>query len=243
MNGASIKTVFDREFMGYFRTPVAYVFLVVFIVSSIGLTWFVGHIFDRNQATMDSFFFFIPWVYLFLVPAVGMRLWAEERRSGTWELLFTLPVRVSEAVIGKFLAAWAFLTIAILSTFTLPLSIGYLGDPDWNLIVTGYLGCILMAGAYLGICSLSSALTRSQVISFVISVVVCMVLVFMGWSVFNAFLNSLHLPAYITDLITSIGFIPHFDPMKLGLIRLQDLGFFLTVIVVTLSLNVLILKR
>ncbi len=239
----NIKSIFKREFLGYFRTPVAYVFLIVFLIASVGLTWFLGRIFDSNEASLARFFMFIPWVFLFLVPAVGMRLWAEEKRSGTWELLFTLPISVTEAVIGKFLAGWLFLTLAILSTLTLPLTISYLGDPDWNIIFTGYFGAILMAGAYLGICSLTSAFTRSQVISFVISLVVCLVMVFLGWSVFNNFLLSIHLPNTVAMAIANFSFISHFEPMTLGLIRIQNIAFFAAVIVASLSLNVVALKR
>ncbi|HLS27043.1 MAG TPA: ABC transporter permease, partial [Opitutales bacterium] len=138
--------------MGYFRSPVAYVFLAVFLVAAVGLPWFVGGFFEGNQANLERFFTFLPWVFLFLIPAVGMRLWSEERRAGTWELLFTLPISVSHAVVGKFLAAWAFVSLAIVLTITMPITIAYLGSPDWGPVFTGYFGSILMAGAYLGIC-------------------------------------------------------------------------------------------
>jgi len=243
MNFKNVCAIFRREFLGFFRTPVAYVFLVVFIIASFGLTWFIGQQFESNEASMERFFQFLPWIFLFLVPAAGMRLWAEEQRSGTSELLFTLPIDISEAVIGKFLAAWAFLGLGLLGTVTLPITLSYLGNPDWAVIFTGYFGALLMAGAYLGICSLASAFSRSQVISFVISVVVCLVLVLLGWSVFNAFLINLHLPVAWVDAIANISFIPHFNPMTMGLVRLQDVGYFLTMIVVALSLNTLVLKR
>lgn len=239
----SISTLFQREFFGYFRTPVAYVFLVVFLVATVGLAWFLGRFFDGGEATLARFFVFLPWVFLFLVPAVGMRLWAEEKRSGTWELLFTLPVSIPEAVLGKFLAGWLFLCIALLGTLTMAITVAYLGSPDWGVIFSGYLGAVLMAGAYLSICSLTSALSRSQVISFVISVVSCLILVFLGWSVFNNFLAAIHLPVPMVDAIANFSFITHFDPMTIGLIRFQDLAFFLTIIGACLSLNIIILKR
>lgn len=239
----SISTLFQREFFGYFRTPVAYVFLVVFLVATVGLAWFLGRFFDGGEATLARFFVFLPWVFLFLVPAVGMRLWAEEKRSGTWELLFTLPVSIPEAVLGKFLAGWLFLCVALLGTLTMAFTVGYLGSPDWGVVMSGYAGAILMSGAYLSICSLTSALSRSQVISFVISVVSCLVLVFLGWSVFNNFLTAIHLPVEAVDAISNFSFITHFEPMTIGLIRFQDLAFFLTIMGACLSLNIIILKR
>ncbi len=242
-NADMIKSIFHREFFGFFRTPVAYVFLVVFMVASFGLTWFIGRQFESNEASMARFFQFLPWIYLFLVPAAGMRLWAEEQRSGTWELLFTLPIQITEAVIGKFLAAWAFLGIGLLGTFTLPLTLSYLGNPDWAVIFTSYFGALLMAGAYLGICSIASSISRSQVISFVISLVVCLILLLLGWSVFNSFLINLHLPVTAVDAIANLSFIPHFEPMSMGLLRVQDIGYFIVMITTCLSLNVLVLKR
>lgn len=243
LNLSTIRTVFEREFFGFFRTPTAYVFLIVFVLAGFGLTWFIGQQFESNEASLNRFFQFLPWIYLFLVPAAGMRLWAEELRSGTSELLFTLPLRIGEAVIGKFLAAWAFLGVALWCTLPLPLTLSYLGNPDWAPIATGYFGAFLMAGAYLGICSLASALSRSQVISFVISVVSCLVLVLLGWSVFNQFLLQLYLPVALVDGIANLSFLPHFTPMTLGLIRLQDVGYFLVLISVMLSLNVWVLRR
>src|SRR3954468_2434949 len=169
-----ITPVFKREFLGYFRAPVAYVFLIAFLVISVSLAFSrYGGFFRAGVAGMESYFTFFPWMFMFLVPAVGMRLWSEEKRSGTVELLFTLPVTTLEAVMGKFLAGWAFLALAILLSFPMALTVGYLGDPDWGVIFSGYSGSILMAAGYLGVCSLMSALTKNQVISFVLSVFVC----------------------------------------------------------------------
>ncbi len=235
--------IFRREFFGYFRSPVAYVFLAVFVIASIGLTWLPGNFFDSNDASMQLFFTFIPWVYLFLIPAVGMRLWAEEKRSGTWELLLTLPISTTQAVMGKFLAGLAFLAIALLCTFGLTLTTAYLGDPDWGPIFTGYIGCIFLSASYLSICSLTSALTKSQVISFVLGVTVCVTLLFLGWGQANDFLISAGLPIAFVDSLANFSIIPHFEAMVKGLITLQDIVFFVSLSGFALFCNILILER
>jgi ABC-2 type transport system permease protein len=239
---SQITPVFKREFLGYFRSPVAYVFLIVFLVASVGLAFFVGGLFKANQASLQSFFVFHPWLYLFLIPAVGMRLWAEERRGGTIELLFTLPLTTLEAVLGKFLAAWAFLALGLALTFPLALTVGWLGDPDWGVIAGSYLGSALMAGAYLSICSLLSSLTKNQVVAFVLGVVTCLVLVFLGWSVFNSLLSGL-LPVPAVDFIANLGFIPHFDAFSKGILDPRDFAYFGSVIALALTLNVAALER
>lgn len=239
---SQITPVLKREFLGYFRSPVAYVFLVVFLMASVGLAFFVGQFFRANQASLESFFVFHPWLFLFLIPAVGMRLWSEEKRSGTVELLFTLPLTTLDAVLGKFLAAWAFLAVAILLSFPMAITVAYLGDPDWGVIASGYLGSILMAGSYLGVCSLTSALTKNQVISFVLSVLACLVLVFLGWSVFNGALSAV-LPVWAVDLIANFSFVTHFDAFTKGIIDPKDVVFFLSLTGLTLFLNVVALER
>ncbi len=239
---SQIAPVFKREFLGYFRSPVAYVFLVVFLMASVGLAFFVGNFFKANLASLESFFVFHPWLFLFLIPAAGMRLWSEEKRTGTIELLFTLPITPLEAVLGKFLAAWAFLATAIVLSFPMAITVGYLGDPDWGVIVSSYLGSILMAGAYLGVCSLTSALTKNQVISFVLSVIVCLVLVFLGWSVFNGALSAV-LPVWLVDLLANFSFTTHFDAFTKGIIDPKNVVFFLSLTAFTLFLNVLALER
>jgi len=239
---SQVPPLFKREFVGYFRSPVAYVFLVVFLLASVGLSFFVGQFFRANQASLDRYFLFYPWLFLFLIPAAGMRLWSEEKRSGTVELLFTLPVTTLEAVIGKFLAGWAFLTLAILLSFPMVVTVAYLGHPDWGVIATSYLGSILMAGAYLGVCSLTSALTKNQVISFVLSVLVCVILLFLGWSVFSPALNSVF-PVWVVDALANFSFITHFDAFIKGIIDPKDVMFFLSLIVFTLFLNVVALER
>jgi ABC-2 type transport system permease protein len=238
-----IPPVFKREFLGYFRAPVAYVFLIAFLVISVSLAFSpFGGFFDAGTASLERYFMFYPWLFLFLVPAVGMRLWSEEKRSGTVELLFTLPLTTLEAVLGKFLAAWAFLAIAVLLSFPMAVTIGYLGHPDWGVVVTTYLGAILMAGGYLGVCSLTSALTRNQVISFVLSVMVCAVIVFLGFSGFTAFLEGVF-PVSVADAVANFSFITHFDAFTKGIVDPLDLVFFLSLMGFTLFLNVVVLER
>ena len=239
----SLKPLFKREFLGYFRSPVAYVFLVAFLVISVSLAMSrFGGFFEAGTASLDRYFVFIPWLFLFLVPAVGMRLWSEERRSGTIELLFTLPVTTLEAVAAKFLAAWAFITLAIALSFPLTATVAFLGHPDWGVMATGYLGSILMAGAYLGVCSLTSSLTRNQVISFVVSVAVCAVLIFLGLSGFTRFLEGF-LPVGVADAVANFSFITHFDALLKGIVDPKDIVFFLSVMGFTLFLNVVVLER
>ncbi|MET0261279.1 MAG: ABC transporter permease [Rariglobus sp.] len=239
---SQITPIFKREFLGYFRSPVAYVFLVVFLMASVGLAFFIGQFFRANQASLESYFSFHPWLFLFLIPAVGMRLWSEEKRTGTIELLFTLPLTTLDAVAGKFLAAWAFLSVAILLSFPMAITVGYLGDPDWGVISSSYLGSILMAGSYLGVCSLTSALTKNQVISFVLSVLACLILVFLGWSVFNGALSAV-LPVWAVDLVANFSFVTHFDAFTKGIIDPKDVIFFLSLTGFTLFLNVVALER
>ncbi len=239
---SQIAPLFKREFLGYFRSPVAYVFLSIFLIASVGLAFFIGGFFKANLASLSSFFGLHPWLFLFLIPAAGMRLWSEEKRTGTIELLFTLPVTTLEAVLAKFLAAWAFLAVAILLSFPMIVTVAYLGDPDWGIIVTSYLGSILMAGAYLGVCAVTSAITKNQVISFVVSVVVCLVILLLGFSVFNEAMTSV-LPIWLTDLIANFSFITHFEPFTKGIIDPKDLVYFLSLIGFTLFINVLVLER
>lgn len=238
-----IPPVFKREFLGYFRSPVAYVFLIAFLLISVSLAFSrYGGFFRAGVASMESYFTFFPWLFLFIVPAAGMRLWSEEKRSGTVELLFTLPITTLEAVIGKFLAGWAFLAIAILLSLPMAFTVAYLGDPDWGVIITTYFGAILMAGGYLGVCALMSALTKNQVISFVLSLGACAVLLFLGFSSFTATLES-WLPIAVADALSNFSFITHFDAFTKGIIDPKDVVFFLSLIGFSLFLNVLALER
>jgi ABC-2 type transport system permease protein len=241
---SQIPPIFKREFLSYFRSPVAYVFLIGFLMASAVCAFFLGGFFDANIASLESYFRFLPWLFIPFVAAAGMRLWSEEKRSGTIELLFTLPVTTLEAVLGKFLAAWAFLCLAVLLSFPMALTVAYLGSPDWGVIGSSYLGSMLMAGAFLGICSLTSAFTKNQVISFVISVFVCFLLVLLGWSVFTDFLGGyLALPAWLVDVVSNFSFKTHFEAFAKGIIDPKDVMFFLSLAGFCLCLNVLALER
>jgi ABC-2 type transport system permease protein len=239
---SQITPVFKREFLAYFRSPVAYVFLIVFLAAAVGLAFFVGQFFKANQASLESFFVFHPWLYLFLIPAVAMRLWAEEKRGGTIELLFTLPVTTFEAVLGKFLAAWVFLALGLFLTVPMAVTVGWLGDPDWGVIAGGYLASAVLAGACLAVCALISALTKNQVIAFVLGVLAILVMLFLGWSVFNQFLAGF-LPVAAVDFMANLGFIPHFEALSKGIIDPRDLAYFGSVIALSLALNVAALER
>lgn len=238
-----VTPVFKREFLGYFRSPVAYVVLVAFLAISVSLAFSrYGGFFKAGTASLDSYFVFFPWLFLFLVPAVGMRLWSEEKRAGTVELLFTLPVTTLEAVLGKFLAGWAFLTVAILLSFPMIATVAYLGQPDWGILFATYLGAILMAGGYLGVCALTSAITKNQVIAFVLGLIACAGLLFLGYSSFTDFLQGF-LPISVADALANFSFITHFDAFTKGLIDPKDVVFFLSLMGFTLFLNVVALER
>jgi ABC-2 type transport system permease protein len=234
--------VFKREFLGYFRSPVAYVFLIVFLVASVLLAFFLGGFFKAQQASLEGYFVFHPWLYLFLIPAAGMRLWAEERRGGTLELLFTLPLTPLHAVLGKFLAAWAFLALGLALSFPLLITLGWLGAPDWGVIASGYVGSLLMAGAFLALCSMLSAFTKNQVIAFVLGVLANLLLVLLGWSVFNGLLSGF-LPPVAVDFIANLGYIPHFEAFMKGIIDLRDVAYFASVMALALAVNVVALER
>lgn len=237
-----VKPLFKREFAGYFRSPVAYVFSIVFLVSAAILTFFPGQFFESNEASLRTLFQFFPWIFLLMAPAICMRLWAEEKRSGTWELLFTLPLTTLEAVLGKFLAAWAFFTISILLTFPMVVTVAYLGTPDWGPIFTGYLGAILMGGSYLAICSLASALTRNQVIAFVVSFLICLVLLFLGIGLVTDLMGTL-LPWWLAESISQFSFISRYEALMIGLLPVGDILFFILLGLGALATTVLVLER
>lgn len=225
----SFKAVFKRELKGYFATPVAYVFLVIFLFFS-GYLPFKQGFFASRQLDMRLFFNNMPLLFVFVIPSIAMRLWAEERKSGSVELLFTLPITVKQAVLGKFFAAWFFIIIALLLTFPMPLTLMYLGEPDMGLILTGYLGSALMAGGFLAIGSFFSALSKNQVISFILSVVACAVLVFAGMPTTMNVLSTF-LPAGLVDAIAGMSFQTHFDSIQRGVIKFSDLAFFVLLII------------
>ncbi len=225
-----VLAIFRRELASYFATPVAYVFIVIFLVLAGAFTFYLGGFYERGQADLVPFFNFHPWLYLFLVPAVSMRLWSEERKSGTIELLLTLPVTMWQAVLGKFLAAWAFLAIALALTFPIWLTVNYLGDPDNGVILAGYLGSLLMAGAFLAIGACLSATTRNQVIAFILTVVVCFLMLLAGFPLVLEFIGAIF-PQGVVDAIAGLSFLTHFSAIAKGVVDLRDLLFFLLVIV------------
>jgi ABC-2 type transport system permease protein len=226
---SAITTVCKRELRSYFATPVAYVFIVIFLVLSSAFTFYLGGFYERGQADLLPFFNFLPWLYLFLVPAVSMRLWSEERKSGTIELLLTLPITMWQAVMGKFLAAWAFIGIALALTFPLWITVNYLGDPDNGVIFASYFGALLMAGSFLAIGSCISAATRNQVVAFILTVVACFVLVMAGFPlVLDAFRSWA--PQGLVDAIAGLSFLTHFASISKGVIDLRDLLYFVLMI-------------
>lgn len=229
-NKQMINILFRRELRSYFATPVAYVFIVIFLVLAGAFSFYLGSFYQRGQADLLPFFNFHPWLYLFLIPAVAMRLWAEERKSGSIELLLTLPVTMWQAVLGKFFAAWAFVGIALAMTFPMWITVNYLGDPDNGVIVAGYLGSLLMAGAFLAVGSCLSALTRNQVIAFILTVVICFLLLLAGWPLVLDFFRSIGLPLMVIDAIAGLSFLTHFESISKGVLDLRDLVYFLLMI-------------
>jgi ABC-2 type transport system permease protein len=225
--------VFKRELAGYFVTPVAYVFIVIFLFTTGVFTFQLGNFYERGQADLRPFFDFHPWLYLFLIPAISMRLWAEERKQGTIELLLTLPVPLGAAVIGKFLAAWAFAGIALALTFPIWITVNYLGSPDNGVILAAYLGSLLMAGGFLAIGSAVSASTKNQVIAFVVTVVLCFGFLISGFPPVMSFFQG-WAPQSVLDAIASFSFLTHFDQISKGQIDLRDLVFFGTLIALCL---------
>jgi ABC-2 type transport system permease protein len=234
----NIKAIFKRELRAYFSTPVAYVFIVIFLFLTGIFTFYIGGFYESGQADLTPFFSFHPWLYLFLIPAISMRLWSEERKTGTIELLMTLPVSLTEAVIGKFLAAWVFTAIALALTFPIWITVNYLGDPDNTVIFVSYIGSLLMAGGFLAIGSCISALTKNQVIAFVISVVICFLFILSGFPLVLDFFSG-WAPQSILDAISSFSFLSHFNSIMKGVIDIRDIVFFASLIILWLFLNTL----
>lgn len=237
----NVWILFKRELSGYFATPIAYVFIVIFLFLSGIFTFYLGNFFVRNQADLLPFFSFHPWLYLFLIPALTMRLWAEERKSGTIELLLTLPMTMGQAVAGKFFAAWAFSGIALALTFPMWLTVNYLGEPDNGTVLAGYCGSFLMAGGFLAIGSCLSAITKNQVIAFVITVVVCLAFVLSGFPLVLDFFRG-WAPQFLVETISSFSFLTHYNAISRGVIDLRDFVYFITLIAFWLFANALIIE-
>ncbi|MBD5782410.1 ABC transporter permease subunit [Pelagicoccus sp. NFK12] len=233
--------IFKKEFLGYFRSPVGYVILAVFHVMVIGLALYSGY-YSRNEANLNSLFRPLPWILIVFIPAVGMRLWAEEKRSGSIELLFTLPISPRSAVVAKFLAALAFIGIGLCLTFSLALTTGYLGDPDWGVIFAGYVGALLTASAFLSITAVCSALTKNQVIAFVISVMICLFATLVGSDWLAQFLGN-SAPTAVLDFLRLLSFEQHFATMSKGLIDISALSFYIVLTLACLGINMIVIER
>jgi ABC-2 type transport system permease protein len=230
-----------RELAGYFATPVAYVFIVIFLMMAGALTFTLGGFFARGQADLGPFFNFVPWLFLFLVPALTMRLWAEERRLGTIELLLTLPLPQWQAVLGKFLAAWGFCAIALLLTFPLVLTVNYLGRPDNGVIAAGYVGCLMVAGAYLAVGAAMSAMTKNQVIAFVLAVAVCFLFAAAGSPIVTEFLSQ-RIPL-LAEVARGLSITERFNSLTRGVIALRDVVFFASFMGFFLFVNAVVIDH
>jgi ABC-2 type transport system permease protein len=243
MKGAwsNVWTIVKRELVGYFDSPVAYVFIVIYLLLAGFFTFTFGSFFDRGEASLTAFFMWMPWLLLFLVPALGMRLWSEERRSGTIELLLTFPVTPWQAILGKFLASWIFIAIAMALTFPVWITVNWLGDPDNGVILAGYIGSWFLAGAYLAVSCLTSAITRNQVVSFILSVVICLGLVVVGFAPVTDLLARWAAP-WLVEAVAGFSVLTHFDGFQKGVIDSRDFVFFASVIGFALFVTGVILR-
>lgn len=231
-----------RELCGYFSSPVAYVFIVIFLLLCGFFTFMLGNFFARNEASLAPFFIWHPWLYMFLVPAAGMRLWAEERRIGTLELLLTMPVTPFQAIMGKFLAGWFFLGLSLVLTFPIICTVAYLGNPDEGVILTGYLGSFFVAGTYLAISSMTSAMTRNQVVSFITSVVICLLLILAGWPPVTNLVLKWGAANWLVEAVAGLSVIFHFDSLQRGVVDIRDLFYFASVMAFALFTTGVILR-
>lgn len=236
----AIRIIASRELRSYFATPLAYVFIVIFLAMMGVFTFYLGGFYERGQADLTPFFSFHPWLYLFLVPAIAMRLWAEERKSGSIELLMTLPVTMWAAVLGKFLAAWLFIAVALALTFPIWITVNYLGDPDNGVIVAAYLASLLMAGGFLAIGACISAANRNQVVAFIVTVVICFLFMLAGFPLVLNFFSG-WLPTAVLDAISGLSFLTHFSSLSKGVLDIRDVLYFLLVIAAWLYANVIVL--
>jgi ABC-2 type transport system permease protein len=238
----NIWIITKRELGAYFGTPLAYVFVVIFVALTGAFAFFIGNFFERGQADLQPFFNYHPWLYLLLVPAIAMRLWAEERKSGTIELLMTLPISTSEAIVGKFLAAWIFIGVALALTFPMWITVNILGKPDNGVILASYIGSFLMAGAFLAIGSCVSALTKNQVIAFIVAATICFLMVMSGLELVLGFFRG-WAPSFIVDAIASMSFLNHFELISRGVITLPSLFFYFSIIALFLFANVIVVEQ
>jgi len=236
-----IGTIAKRELAAYFESPVAYVFLVVFLLLSGFFTFSLGGFFELGEASLNSFFTWMPWLFLFLVPAVGMRLWSEERRLGTIELLLTMPVSTWQAIVAKFIASWAFLAIALALTFPVVITVNWLGDPDNGVIIAGYVGSLLLAGTFLSITSLTSALTRNQVIAFILALMLCLLLILVGFAPVTTMLSRFA-DIWLVDTVASFSVLTHFEGFQKGVLDTRDLLFFFSVMAFSLFTTGVVLR-
>ena len=236
-----IMTIAKREVTGFFASPVAYVFIVIFLLLAGFFTFMVGGFFERGQANLLTFFAWHPWLYLFLVPAVGMRMWSEERRLGTIELLLTMPITPWQAIVGKFLASWLVLALALALTFPIVITVNYLGNPDNGVIFASYLGSLLLSGAYLSISAMTSAMTRNQVVSFILSLVICLFLILAGWPPVTNLLTQ-WASSWFVETIAAFSVMTHFDSIQKGVVDSRDVLFFLSVIVFSLFATSVIIR-
>ena len=233
--------IVKRELASYFSTPLAYVFIVIFLALIGSFTFYLGNFFVRGQADLNSFFAFHPWVYILLIPAVTMRLWAEERKSGTIELLMTLPLTTAQSVVGKFFAAWFFIFIALILTFPIWITVNYLGQPDNGVILAGYVGSFFMSGAYLSIGSCVSAFTKNQVIAFVVAATLCFIFTMSGVDIVLNFFK-VWAPEFLVNTISSMSFLTHFESITKGVFEIRDFLFYLSVIIFWLFLNIIVVE-
>ncbi len=239
----NLYIIFKREFASYLHSPIIYVFLIFFLLLNGVFTFKIAGFYERAQADLNPFFMWHPWLYLFLIPAVSMRIWSEERKSGTIELLFTLPVGMFEAMAGKFLAAWLFTTIALCLTFPMVITVMYLGNPDLGVVIAGYIGSILLSGSYLAVGSFFSATTKNQVISFIVTFSTCLVMVLIGFEPFVKYFQDMHFPVWLLEQIAAFSFYTHFMSITKGILDFRDIFYFLSLITLSLYGGALVLEN
>ena len=235
-----LRVILNRELASYFATPVAYIFIIIFLILAGVFTFYIGKFFERGQADLNAFFDFVPWLYLVLIPAVAMRLWSEERRSGTIELIMTLPVATWQLVLGKFLAAWLFVGLALLLTFPLWITVNYLGSPDNGVILGAYIGAWLMSGGFLAVGSCLSALSKNQIIAFILTLVVCFLLVVSGFPIVQDSFSG-WAPLWLVDGIANLSFLTHFTAISRGVIDVRDAVYFVAMMTAWLYATALVI--